>query len=252
MSVEVPFLDRRIVRPSVTDCWIDERSVSGGMTITGAEQVVGIGLGIWRYTLSGIDLMRADQVRELRRFVTAMHGRANTTRVPFFERMRAPYPVDTYGRRLTPKLVRHPTLDGTPFADPPGVADSLIDARTVGDLAGNAVIPAGATGMHLIFAPITRTIDGLDVVFQPTLPDAGTIFSIGTQAFIIEQVLTTAGNNISFNSSPPVRTPIGSNSVADFTSPSVAMRFATDDQGRHALAQWKFGTDSLDIVEALG
>lgn len=252
--VLVPFLDRRLM-PTSADPWIDARAISGGVNVIGDEQVIGIGAGIWRYTMSGIAVRNPSDIQEWRRFVTAMNGRLNTTSVPWFERSGAPWGTDQYGRLVTPKLVRNYQLDGTQFADQGG-STAALDAMIANLINATVFLnpaPAGSTNfIFLMNAPVTPVvINGLTLVITPGIPKAGNVFSLfGKNSHVITEIVGTSGNSHSVRFNPPLRANAPVGSVLNFTLPVCEMRFASDDQGRLPLDMLRMGSGQLEFIEA--
>lgn len=245
----IPFIDSTILRPRVVDHRVEPRTVSGGATLVGTEQVVGTSAGRRRAVLSGFDQHTSAQVREFRRFREAMCGRANTTLVPFYERGRAPWPVDVYARELNPKFA----LAAAP--DPAGVIDSLIVAAAAGTFAGPAIAVPLQTNLIIEMKDVPFTVGTVPTTFVATAPQAGDIFSIGNFAYTITEVfgvtVLASSKLVSCTFQPGLRTTAPAGTVINFTSPAAEMRFTTDDQGAAPLDQWKFAVGTLEFIEAV-
>jgi hypothetical protein len=101
------------------DVYYDARTVSGGTSLTGKEQIAARDFGIWRAVLSAIKITSDDQVLALDALLAQLDGRAGTVMVPFFAARRAPYlvsPPPLLGSIITPVFERRfPELSGTPF-----------------------------------------------------------------------------------------------------------------------------------------
>jgi hypothetical protein len=207
------------------------KSLSGGQSLSGFEQVVSQLSDRWMasYTFA----INSDaKVLALRAFVMSMRGRGNTVDVPAFDLARAPWAVDAQGRKQTPGFVRTRALDGTAYADPADLRDTLIAAQVTADteLNSTSITVAVTTGSS---------------------PQPGHLFSIDRR---LHMVVDVAGDGPYVLSIWPwIREDVSEGAAVNFATPSCEMRFASDDQGADALASLdglRFGNVTLRFDEA--
>ena len=190
------------------------KSLSGGQSLDGFEQVTSQLSDRWMASFA-FNINSDARVLSFRAFVLGMRGRANSVLLPAFDLARAPWAVDTFGRKITPGLRRSPQLDVTPYADPPGLRSGLIGAR-----------------LHAAAAINTTTLS-VDMV-TGSAPQPGHLFSIGTKLY---SVLNVAGSGpYSLGIWPWLRADAAMLSGIEFASPVCEMRFATDTEGQDALS----------------
>jgi len=236
-AVIVPFLDASVFRPAVMDAWIDARSISGGVTVTGDEQVIGLGMGLWRVTAAGIPIKTRADALEYRRFVAALDGRANTTLVPFLEKGRAPWGKDAHGRTISMSFFSRGWLAA-------GEVPNLISASLSGSYTGQQA------AVTIQMSPSTVTMFGTAYPLTPSAPSAGNVFSVNNRAHIISQVAAEVGANLySVLIRPPLKEAMTDPPI-DFVNPVCEMRLATDEQARFALQGLRLGSMALEFIEA--
>jgi hypothetical protein len=209
------------------------KSLSGGQSLSGFEQVVSQFSDRWTATFA-FNINSDARVLAFRAFVMSMRGRANTVALPAFDLARAPWAADPLsGRLITPAVARSKRLDGTAFADPSNLRDSLIVASV-----------AANTSLNNTSLPVSVTTG--------SAPQPGHLFSIGSRLYT---VLSTTGSGPSYVLSiwPWLRADVSLGDAVNFTSPSCLMRFQTDAEGADALTtlnQMRFATITLKFDEA--
>lgn len=198
------------------------RSLSGGPSLSGFEQIVPQMTDRWqaRYQLP---LRNRDQMMAMRAMLGNLRGRTGTIALPAYENRYAPWRTDQYGRRFTPKYVRTRALDGSPYADPANINDTLITA-TLRDTA-----PAMWTSLVLRIA-----------VGDPPRP--GNRFSINARLYEITAITAVAGADYHVTIWPWLRFSAAATTAVDFTTPVCEMRLISDDQGQDAM-------QSLDVMK---
>jgi len=221
----------KVLVPPTVDIHYDARTISGGVSLSGKEQIASRDFGIWRATLERVAIRRRDQVLAWRALLVGLDGRVGTVLVPLFDRSRAPWAYDQYGRRLDPAFSRDPSLDGTQFADAAGLVDGLISAK------GQSAAAARAASIDIN-------------IMKGSIPEPGMHFSIGNRAYRIRAVTNVAGTVVTCNIRPGLREAVSAGAVVNFTSPVCEMRLTSDDQGRAGLDMWKFAAPSFEFVEA--
>ena len=199
------------------------RSLSGGPSLSGFEQVVPQMTDRWQARYQ-VPVRNREQMLAMRAMLSNLRGRTGTVALPAYENRYAPWHKDQYGRWRTPKTMRTRDLDGTPYADPANIDDTLITATVV-----NAVL-AGATAID-----ITINVGYGD----PVRP--GNRFSINARLYEIIGV-SQVGLNYHVTIWPWLRFQVYHGTVVDFTSPVCEMRLASDDQGQDAM-------QSLDVMK---
>lgn len=113
------------MRPSAESWRLENMARSGGVSITGQEQIVATAAGRWRASLT--IPVRPHQVMTVRSILTQLDGRAGQLVIGPSETGRAPYATDFYGRRIDIRHVRpRPHLDGTPYADTASAEDAIV------------------------------------------------------------------------------------------------------------------------------
>lgn len=209
------------------------RTLGGGPALNSDfEQVVPQQAQRWRASLH-LSVRSTEQIFALREMVMSLEGRANTIAVPAFDRARAPWAVDQWGRAINPRFARQRSLDGTPFQDAAGLVDGLVTARlnTAASLRADQVAINVVTG---------------------TAPLVGMYFSIGNRLHVIKSIVSVAGTVSTVKIWPLLRADVAATAPVNFTSPTCEMRFQTDDQGQDilsALDLFKFGSGTLAFEE---
>ena len=221
----------KVLVPPTVDIHYDARTISGGVSLSGKEQIASRDFGIWRATLERVAIRRREQVLAWRALLVGLDGRAGTVLVPLFDRARAPWAYDQYGRRIDPAFARERSLDDTPYADPAGLVDGLISAK--------------------VQSPAAARAASIDInILKGSTPEPGMHFSIGTRAYRIRAITNIAGSVVTCNIRPGLREAVSADAIVNFTSPVCEMRLTSDDQGRAGLDMWKFAAPSFEFIEA--
>lgn len=218
------------LRPSGGGYAQNAKTLGGGQSLSGIEQVVDSLNGRWQASFR-FPVRNSAAVMSLRALVFAMDGRLNSVALPAFDGGRAPWRTDNNGLLVTPKSRRTKGLDGTVYADSANLADTLITAHLAGSVAG------GATTI-----PITVADGGA--------PQPGHMFSIANRLYSILAVTGSAPYVATVW--PRVREDAILDAAVNFTSPRCEMRFASDAEGADVLKgldQMRFGTATLNFDE---
>lgn len=209
------------------------RSLSGGPSLSGHEQIVPQMIDRWQARYM-VPVRTRAQMLAMRAMLGELRGRAGTIALPALEVRHAPWRTDQYGRRFTPKFVRKRDLDGTPYADPVDINDTLIVATVA--------LSASAQG----------TLLEINMV-QGDPPEPGMRFSLKARLYEILAVSTVAVGRYRMTVWPWLRFPAVVGQTVDFASPVCEMRLASDDQGQDAMlsaAVTKFASVTLQFDEA--
>jgi hypothetical protein len=209
------------------------RSLSGGPSLSGFEQVVPQMTDRWQARYQ-VPLRNRDQMLAMRAMLGNLRGRTGTIALPAYENRYAPWRTDQHGRRFTPKYVRTRALDGTAYADPVNIDDTLIAVRLINPAAAGAIL------INLRFASADP-------------PQPGHRFSIKARLYEIIDVLHYGGTDWRVTIWPWLRFPVAEEAAVDFTSPVCEMRLSTDDQGQDAMQSlevMKYASPVLQFEEA--
>jgi hypothetical protein len=211
------------------------RSLSGGPSLSGYEQVVPQMTDRWQARYQ-VPVRNRDQMLSMRAMLSQLRGRTGTIALPAYENRYAPWRTDQYGRRFTPKYVRTRALDGTGYADPANINDTLIYATLVGTAA------QAATSVTIRMA-----------IGDP--PQPGHRFSINARLYEILSATRVAGTSYDYTVMiwPWLRFMTADGMLADFATPVCEMRLISDDQGQdamQALDVMKYATPVLQFEEA--
>lgn len=217
--------------------------VSGGVSVTGDEQIVQSSAGRWSATLSfevGYGVGRStdaasrdpDSVLCWRAILALLKGRANTLLIGPYDKSNAPAGVEgtSYGGQVVHS-------DATDFSD----GTEYQQAETPATLA--AAIAVGATTVY-----VQMTVGHM--------PEPGQYFSILERLFWIETAEETAiANKWELAVWPPARDAITAGQVEDglaveFDEPRAKMRMAQTTSGQLTLRARYRSSPSLDLVEA--
>ena len=76
------------------------RSRGGGVSLSGVEQVVSSGAGIWKATIGNVAIRTSDQIRLWRSLQALLQGRVNPVLVSPCDAARTPWPLDGTGRPI--------------------------------------------------------------------------------------------------------------------------------------------------------
>jgi hypothetical protein len=227
-----------ILNPTMTMFRIDPRTVHGGVTFTGAEQVIGPTPGIWRAQLSGIACNTPARVRAFRALISGLDGRLGTVLVPVHDKRRAPLSAATFapaiGSTVTNPLIQQYAATGS---SPVGsvVVNPLVEfyAPTGSSPVGNVVVnplvetfwpEVDAAGFE--YTPKTPAVTGAATIFDlfsfTWAPTGGTLAKgdyvtlsgsrrlinhvDGTRYFFFPALISTAGRSSTLTPKTPAVT----------------------------------------------
>lgn len=202
-------------------------SRSGGVSLTGAEQVVQSPAWRWSATLGfQVSPMDGNQSALIYRSLIR-RGRAATVLVPEVDTRG---PAQYAGLVIPDRGVRH--ADGASFSDGSGYAQSFTGAK----LAGNAALNA------------TQILIGLGVGFV-LLP--GMRFSTPDyRMHEIDEILGVDGTTWTVRIAPWLRASYPADTPLNFDRPTCRMRLASDDTGALTITNRALSTPSIAFVEA--
>lgn len=214
-----------ILVPSAEDWSLRGGTRSGGQSFEGNELLVASPTARWKAALT-IPAFGRDRICALRRVVAL--GRSQVWSVGPYERPRAPWPIE-------------PVVGGAVTDRTPGLAQPPLAFSLMLDAAANAAAIAIRRDRGGLLAP-------------------GMIFSIGGRLHVIVG-LTTADpadpasglaipGGVGVAIRPWLRTDLPAGTPIAFGAPVGTMRFASDDTGALDLQLSRYGTVTLDLVEA--
>lgn len=222
-----------ILVPSSEDWSLRGGTRSGGQTFEGNEQIVASPTARWKATLS-IPCMRREQVLALRRVIAG--GRTQLWNIGPIETTRAPWNVDFIGGKIT---YGRGAKDG-PDLEAGQDTSSILEFRL-----------SGAAAMSSPTITILRTKGG---VLEP-----GMVFSIGGRLHVITDLDGETGTpgqqgavetEITATIRPLLRADYADGAAIEFGRPLGVMRLASDDTGSLELQLSRYGTVTLEFVEA--
>lgn len=229
MSIPFP----AILSPSSVSFRIENASRSGGASIGGAEQVTVSDAGRWRATMT-IPLVREEWILSFRGWLAALDGRAGEFEVGPFD---AYAPHDINGRRLSP-IGAAPIASndgGLLFQDNSAFGqDEPVHAQT----AASAALRA------------TRITVSTDASWMAPRP--GQYFGIGKRLHIcIGAYRANVADPWTIDFRPPLRSAVASGERVITDRPVSIMRLANDDTGALSLEYSRWGSATLELVEAI-
>lgn len=208
------------------ELWLDARTVSGGQTISGREQVVFSPLPLWRMKVS--PLVTRDTQDSWRAWLAKLGGRSSAVRLSVRHRYEDIAAINArFGIPFNPTHWR-----GLPFAS------GKFFASGVGFKVGTptASIPSSLSAFA---TTIPVSLGGLTNGFRD-----GDKIGIGGNFYVV-----TAVNGATIEIAPPLRKAIVAGSAITL-SPSIVMQMTSDDQGRPAQTGGSpFVSVSFELVE---
>jgi hypothetical protein len=204
-------------------------SRGGGVAMNGTEQRVYNPDQRWIASVT-MSIRNKEQVFAFRALMARADGSAGIIDLPAFEKHRANWPKDAYGRTLSPKFTRRRELDGTIYEDP--------------DIPAASAITATVSGAHALRAT-TLAIS----LTQGEPFHHGQFVSIAGHLYILRWPVSTVGSVYTFEIRPPLRTAIAGGATVEVAWPTCEMRLASDDQTGLDLDLLKFAEPSLSFVE---
>lgn len=157
-----------------------------------------------------------EHVRLARWMFASLQGRANSVWLPAFEWGRLPWPVDAYGRTLSPSFTRNPKLDGTIYEDPAVPTESAVNAtvQTTAALRATQIAINFTQGGPLLH---------------------GHFFGIGERLHVVTDVVSQVGSVQTVTFWPPLRAQATATTAVRVTDPVCKMRLTSDDQSLKGL-----------------
>ena len=222
-----------MLRPHDVMWRLENQSRSGGVSLTGSEQIVSSGAGRWRCR---IDLRtygtshdgREEAVLALRAFLAQMEGRVGEVLLPAFDGFR---PRDAAGNMLSD--VEQVPLGHLFLFEHWGFGQ---DEFTHATLAANASL--GATQISI------NVLDGQG-------PRPGHYFGIGERLYIAQQTWQDNPDGVTFiRFAPRLRAAATSGTRVILDRPVCRMRLASDDTGELTLEMRRWGQTTIEFVEA--
>jgi len=199
-------------------------SRSGGLTITGIEQVIQSSTDFWTARIA-FSIRRPEEVLLYRSLQAQNWGRSGEWIIPVCQ-------------------------TGIP-ADPPAYdvswSDDWAEDFSIGP--PPPIIPPGEGGLVTVAGLIgarSFTVGFEDPAFTP-LP--GMYFSIGNRLYLIGTVTPAGTRAFALTFAPGLRVAAPINTVVEFTSARCLMRLAEDDAGQMDLDMLRFADIQLNFVE---
>jgi len=207
----------------------DTPSRSGGLSITGVEQVTVSGAGRWKARVD-VPITNENAVLAWRSMLAQLEGRAGTILVPKWELQG---PRDMNGRRLEQIGTAFYSEDGLNFdLSGWGQADFTFATLEIGAL-------AGATQISL------NLVNGEG-------PRPGQYIGIDQRLYLCSSVWTeTLGGATRARIWPRLRTAAAAGTRVILDRPVCLMRLADDASGELMLEYGRWGNATLDFVEAV-
>lgn len=215
--------------PRSVDFMPEQQSRSGGLSLTGSEQITVSNSGRWRARVT-VAIRGEARNLALRAFVAQMEGRVGTVLVPKWERYR---PANVNGREFSQVNGVGYSCDDFNF-DLSGFGQSDHVAAT---LAASAAAGTTQVGLTLL--------DGEG-------PRPGHYFGIGQRIYRVQHVWQEdEGDPTQVRFWPRLRSAAASGVTAILDRPVCLMRFADDSQGEAALSRAGSGLVTFEFVEAI-
>ena len=212
------------LRPSSESWVIENADRSGGVSITGSEQIVSTPGGRWRAKLTF--MLFSDEAPVMRALILGLRGRSGTVLVGPFDMTGAPR-----GGVLDPWAAELGIInDGQPYPAP----------REAEDVAAT------------LYASATLRARSLSIRMQAgRRPSAGNYVSVANRLYVLTGVTPQgAPNDFTCSIEPPLKQPAAFGAPVDFINPVCVMRLATPVD-RLPISASTFATDvTLDLVEA--
>ena len=200
---------------------IERRTVSGGMSVAGDEDVIETdGGGRWFAQFSNGPLMERETTLAWRALTTLLGSGATPCIVPFCDLMHQPYGHEH----------EVPHSDGSPLGD------------------GAEYEGGGPVASAVASASLRAT--SLQITLSSAVPlIGGETFSINhpTRGWRAYRVTTVDGDTITFR--PPLREAVEAGEAIDFANPRCVMR--VDGRPPQALSIGRYGEASIRFVEVL-
>jgi hypothetical protein len=215
-----------VLRPQNVAWNISPRTLAAPTSVSGLTQVVATDAGIWKATFDSIIVRSRDAVLMFRAIAVLAEGRLGPILVP---RCAAYQPRPAGGDDL---------LDQVPHGDDAFFSD---DTGYVGR--ANSIHAAAPAAARAVSINVTIVYGGL---LEP-----GQDFSIGERMYRIRTVTYTGANAATLTFRPPLREAVTTGSTLEFDEPVCLMRLQTDDEMDLDLALHRFGSPTVQFIEAL-
>jgi hypothetical protein len=217
-------------------------SRSGGLTLSGIEQVVQSSSDFWAANVT-VKIRKWDQILAYRALQAQSYGRATEWVIPV--------PISAGIFVQTRIVIRSATEASFSEEFSPEFTDDDIRTTVInipypnitGTLSATAL--RGATSINF-----TMNASALSNP-SPTknyVPVPGTYFSIGSRLYVLATV-TKTGSGYTGTFSPKLRSIANIGATIDFSKPKCLMRLAQDNIGQMNLDMLKFADVSLSFVE---
>lgn len=214
--------------PRLVDFMPENPSRSGGVSLTGSEQITVSNAGRWRARVTAAVRGESSNLA-LRAFIAQMEGRAGTVLVPKWELFR---PSNVNGRQFSQVPTAGYSCDEFNFdLSAFGQSDTAYALNV-------ASAAAGATRLDLD----VRSGDG---------PRPGHYIGIGQRLYRVRQAWQIEPSNlITLEFWPRLRVAVPANARVLLDRPSCLMRFADDNTGDSQLNRAGSGMVTFDFIEA--
>lgn len=211
----------------------EPRTRSGGVALSGAEQVVASSAGRWKATLGAIAIRNSDQIRVWRALQGSLEGRVGVIAVPLCDCARAPWPVvDGKPVRMRPPL---PHSDDALFSDGTGYWQGVIaSAVTVDAKRGATTLFLRIDAGNALQGAEHFSID--DRLYRIKAIDSEGTIGLGALSYTVRIW-------------PPLRAAAPAGTALNFDQPVCRMRLASDDAMDLALDLNRFSNPTVSFVE---
>ena len=208
-------------------------SRSGGQSGEGSEQVVRSPTARWKASLT-IPCLSSQKVLDMRALILGLDGRTNTVLVGPIETDRAPWVIDP--------------LTGAGISYRRGALNAATDPAYATNTDTNPTLDfrcASPAALNASTLTLQRNRGGL---LRP-----GQYFSFNNWLHMVVALTSTdtgGPGTIGISFRPWLREARGTGDYAEFGQPLSRMRLASDDAGALKLQLSRFGTVTLDLIEA--
>lgn len=229
MTIEWP---RRTLVPQDIAFNLRYKTRSGGMALSGQEQVIASSSTHWEAQMS-LRLNRPPLVLAYRALINSLDGRLGKVLVPTYSGFYAitgqtgPHTFD----------YRYIGVQLGPFGDTSTFGDSSEFEQP-----GVRALTSGAALKGATIFNITMSADNI-------LPLQGSYFSIGEFLYSIISFTLISGRDFTVEVRPPLRLGHPSGALVDLSIPKCRMKLASDDSGSLSLSSLRFGTPTLNFIE---